>query len=125
ELVRLMALDPHTAPLVDDRLRKMFTREAVLASDWYHQRLAAKQQRDIDLWERHVAALEQFLDRPRHPEVARRMDLPARVRGATRQLGMVSRPDSLARLRGTIGADPLAKAPTPKPAPRGELAAVS
>ena len=39
----------------DPAIRALFTREALLASDWYHERLAIKQQRDIALWERHVA----------------------------------------------------------------------
>jgi hypothetical protein len=32
-------------------LRALFTREAMLASDWYHERLVVKQ-RDIALWAR-------------------------------------------------------------------------
>jgi phosphoenolpyruvate carboxykinase (diphosphate) len=41
-------------------IRGMFTREALLASDWYAERLRTKQQRDIALWQRHVRALEDF-----------------------------------------------------------------
>ncbi|HEX3274494.1 MAG TPA: hypothetical protein VHR43_06535, partial [Gemmatimonadales bacterium] len=38
-------------------IRALFTREALLASEWYHERLAVKQQRDILLWERHTRSL--------------------------------------------------------------------
>jgi len=41
-------------------VRGMFTREALLASDWYAERLRTKQQRDIVLWQRHLSALEDF-----------------------------------------------------------------
>ena len=40
-------------------IRAMFTREALLASDWYRERLQVKQIRDIALWRRHVSALEE------------------------------------------------------------------
>ena len=40
------------------RFARLFTREAMLASDWYRERLAVKQERDVALWKRHVAALE-------------------------------------------------------------------
>ncbi len=36
-------------------IRGLFTREAMLASDWYRERLRVKQERDIALWTRHVA----------------------------------------------------------------------
>ncbi len=39
-------------------IRALFTREVLLASDWYKERLSIKQRRDIALWQRHVAALE-------------------------------------------------------------------
>ena len=41
-------------------IRLMFTREALLASAWYQERLSMKQQRDIALWQRHHRALESF-----------------------------------------------------------------
>src|SRR6266566_1537916 len=37
-------------------LRAMFTRESLLASDWYAERLRAKQAIDLALWTRHVEA---------------------------------------------------------------------
>ena len=40
--------------------RALFTREALLASDWYQARLGVKQGRDVALWRRHLAALEAF-----------------------------------------------------------------
>jgi len=41
-------------------VRALFDRENVLRSDWYQERLRVKQERDIALWRRHVAALDHF-----------------------------------------------------------------
>ena len=70
----------------------MFTREYLLASDWYRQRLAAKQRRDEALWSRHVTYLEQFLARASHRDVAGRMDLAGRLRHAKQQLADARQP---------------------------------
>ncbi len=66
--------------------RSMFTRESLLASAWYAERLRAKQSIDFALWTRHIDAVE---------------SLPARE-----QLARVSGAGYLAELAGTIGADP-------------------
>ena len=39
-------------------IRRLFTLESLRASDWYRERLAAKQRVDDRLWRRHVAALD-------------------------------------------------------------------
>jgi hypothetical protein len=44
--------------LGDPRMRAMFAREAVLASDWYTERLRHKQRKDVALWDRHLRFLE-------------------------------------------------------------------
>jgi hypothetical protein len=106
-------------------LRSMFTREHLLDSDWYRQRLTTKQRRDEALWSRHVAYLEQFLTRVSHRDVAARMDLAGRLRHAQQQLADVQRGDYPERLRGTIGADPLGPPPArPQPVARGEAVGV-
>jgi hypothetical protein len=90
-------------------MSEMFTRKHLLASDWYQQRLATKQRRDIALWERNVVYLERFLSRTSHADVARRMDIAGRLQDARRALDDVSSPRYLENLRGTIGADPLGR----------------
>jgi len=65
-------------------LRKMFTRESLMGSDWYHARLEARQSADRRLWCRHIEYLEQALSRDAHdtpglrPELDRRRDLARR-----------------------------------------------
>jgi hypothetical protein len=110
-LIRLMAEDPQTAPPVDTSLRQGFTREHLLASDWYHQRLLAKQRKDGELWERHVQYLERFIARASHRDVAARMKLAERLKTAQQHLAESRRPEYVDRLRGTIGAQPMWKAP--------------
>jgi len=48
--------------LSHSEIRALFTRESLLASDWYRERLDLKQQRDIALAERQVAYLKAFLE---------------------------------------------------------------
>jgi hypothetical protein len=85
----------------------MFTRPHLLASDWYRQRLRTKQFRDIALWRRHVANLEEFLANPGNQEQAKHLNLPARLDLATAELARVGDGDYLDALIGTLGADPL------------------
>src|SRR6185369_11692705 len=41
-------------------VRGLFTREYLMESDWYGERLCTEQARDIALWTRHLGALERF-----------------------------------------------------------------
>ncbi len=74
-------------------LRAMFSREALVASEWYQERLRVKQERDVALWRRHVAALEV-------------VDSKGLLPVAQEQLARVSAASYLDELVGTIGADP-------------------
>ncbi len=86
----------------DPPFRAMFTRESVVESDWYKERLRVKQERDIALWTRHIAALEAFAAGPS----ARDLDVGSRLEEARAQMARVSAETYLAELVGTIGADP-------------------
>ncbi len=88
-------------------IRALFTREALLASHWYRERLAVKQQRDVALWERHVRSLTEFLARAGHREEAERLGIAGRLERARAELERVSGREYLASLVGTIGADPI------------------
>lgn len=86
-------------------IRALFTREALLASDWYQQRLRTKQQRDAALWERHCAYLQAFLERETHHDVAERLNIGGRLAEAQAKLARIRADDYLHSLAGTIGAD--------------------
>lgn len=90
----------------DAKFRQMFTREAVISSDWYKERLKVKQDRDITLWRRHIASLETFRSTLTASRQACPFDPETRLKGAREQLNRVSNPNYLQELVGTIGADP-------------------
>ncbi len=91
-------------------IRALFTREALLASDWYQERLAIKQERDVALWQRHVRSLTEFLARAGHREEAARLGIGQRLERAHAELARVSAHEHLTALVGTIGADPVHRA---------------
>ena len=89
----------------DPEIRRMFTRESLLASDWYQQRLVTKQKRDIALWERHQEYLENYLnERPDAHSVVH--DIMDRRRLVAEELARVRSPEYLKELHGTLGAEP-------------------
>ncbi|WIM05352.1 MAG: hypothetical protein OHM77_11785 [Candidatus Nitricoxidivorans perseverans] len=91
----------------DPEIRAMFTREALLASDWYRERLETKQERDIALWKRHIAYLDAYVTRASHQDVVARLDLHDRLARARAKLDRVTSREYLRSLQGTIGADPM------------------
>ena len=87
-------------------IRRLFTREDLLASSWYRQRLIAKHESDLKLLRRGIAHIERFMHEEKNLEVAGSVGLPARLDDARRRLELQSSPDSIASLEGTIGLDP-------------------
>jgi phosphoenolpyruvate carboxykinase (diphosphate) len=88
-------------------LRAMFTQEYLLNSDWYRVRLETKQQQEKALFERHLVALEAYLQRTHHADVARELGLADKLDFVKRNLVNISSAGYLDTLVGTIGADPL------------------
>jgi phosphoenolpyruvate carboxykinase (diphosphate) len=83
------------------KFRALFTREAVLASGWYRERLITKQRRDVALWRRHERALQAFIRAG-----GAGAELRAREALVRQQMARVSAPEYFEELVGTIGADP-------------------
>jgi hypothetical protein len=88
-------------------IRALFTRENMMASDWYAERLAAKQRYDLRLWQGHALYLQKFLEREHYTEEAERLRIKDRLEAAWDAYHAVKSPDFLAGLRGTIGLQPL------------------
>ena len=88
-------------------IRSMFTREYLLESDWYHERLAVKQRNDIALWKRHLQNLQRFLNDTEFSDEAERLGIGKRFDAARKKLAQVQSREYLEGLVGTIGADPL------------------
>ncbi len=87
-------------------VRRLFTREALLESDWYRQRLAIKQQRDAALYRRHVAYLQGYLAQAEtrcEPDCIARCQTS--LEEAQGKLVEVESPAYLDSLWGSLGAD--------------------
>ncbi len=93
--------------LGDAGFRAMFTRESLLASDWYAARLGAKQAVDRRLWRRHVEYLDKFLKRASYADEAARLGIAERLTRARQQLEEVESTAYLTALSGTLGAEPI------------------
>ena len=89
----------------DPEIRALFTRESLLASAWYHERLVTKQQREIQLWEGHERYLAAYLqDRPRTDPIVN--EILERQTIVAQELKRLRSPDYLKELHGTLGAEP-------------------
>ncbi len=88
-------------------VRNLFTREYLLASDWYAARLKAKQSVDRALWKRHIEYLGHFLHKPSHAVVAAHLGIADRLTRARKMLEEIESPDYVNQLTGTLGAEPM------------------
>lgn len=112
-LLHIMAHGSHEGRDVHHpEIRALFTRAALLASDWYRERLETKQARDGARLRRQIPYLEDFLARASHQDVADRLGIAERLAGARQRLAEVDSPVYLEALRGTLGADPMRPART-------------
>jgi len=107
-LLHIMAKGDYEGKGIDDpEIRGLFTRESMLESDWYKERLSSQQEHDIPLWKSHVEYLENFLKRGTHVEVAQRLGIEQRLTAAKEELARVSAASYLEELVGTIGRQPI------------------
>ncbi|MDG2220929.1 MAG: hypothetical protein P8L85_06100, partial [Rubripirellula sp.] len=106
-VLSLMAFGEHEGRTAKDpELRKMFTRDALLNSDWYRRRLVTKKHRDIEHWTDMVDRLSQFVESEDEEQV-KEMDIQGRLEYAQSQLAKVKADDYEQSLVGTLGADPM------------------
>jgi hypothetical protein len=87
--------------------RGMFTREAVLASQWYSARLDAKQAAASARAVAGLSAIEKFVSTPGNEEPAARLDMPARIQAACAEAERLAGPEFREQLIGTTGSTPL------------------
>jgi hypothetical protein len=103
-----MVQDQYEGKALDDpHIRQLFTREYLLASDWYLARLKERQTVERKLWTRHARYLDKFLKRKSHADEAERLGIATRLDQALKVLLDVDSEAYLERLRGTIGTQPL------------------
>ena len=107
-LLHIMRQDQHDGrDLNHPEVRALFTRESLLASDWYTARLVAQQTLDDRLWTRHIAALEQFSQKHGYAEEAARLGINDRLATARQRLANVRTAAYRQDLIGTLGVHPL------------------
>jgi hypothetical protein len=87
--------------------RAMFSRESVVASDWYAARLDAKQAAASGRADAGLAAIEKFVSTPGNEEPTSRLGMPARVAAAHAEAQRLSSPQFREQLVGTGGSTPL------------------
>ena len=92
--------------ITDPSIRALFTRDALISSDWYQARLDAKAGVDQALWKRHLAYLESFITKPNYQSELKRLKIEERIAKAKAMLERVSSPAYRNSLVGMIGADP-------------------
>ena len=83
--------------------RELFTRESVLASDWYAARLDAKRDLDVAHQQRGLDRLREFSSAEGNYRVAHRMNLDVRIAEAEAELARMTAADYRDSLVGTIG----------------------
>jgi hypothetical protein len=93
--------------LAHPEVRRLFSRESLLASDWYAARLKAKQAVDCRLWRRHVEYLQRFLKKASYSDEAERLGIDDRLMRARKTFEQVNSPEYLLSLQGTLGAEPI------------------
>jgi hypothetical protein len=107
-LLHIMATGNYQGKTIGDgSIRQMFTRDYLLNSDWYLDRLKNKQTKDMAMWKRHIRNLDAFLAQPRNQEEADRLALVDRRSLASAELTKAAGSEYLHQLIGTLGADPL------------------
>jgi hypothetical protein len=88
--------------------RELFTRESLLKSDWYRERLETRQYREIGFWMQAKQRLESYIAEGTDRDAVESLNLAGRLNYVQEQLTHVSRPEYIEELFGTIGADPIA-----------------
>lgn len=90
----------------DAGIRDLFAYDSLAASDWYKERLDAKQGVDIRLWERHASYLDDFLSDERNEGLEERIEAERIRRAIARRLDTFRSKAYRAKLEGCIGVDP-------------------
>jgi hypothetical protein len=106
-LLHIMRDDHYEGKTLDDpEIRALFSREAILASDWYRARLQTKQRIDERLWARHADYLGKFLGNPNYTLEAERLGIAMRLERAKAELARVREASYVDSLAGMTGAEP-------------------
>jgi len=93
--------------LRDPSFRNLFTRQSLLKSRWYNQRLRTYQKQEIILQQRHATSLKRALEHLSPSEEIYRKEFKRKLMRTKSLMRDISKPSYLKTLQGTIGIQPL------------------
>jgi hypothetical protein len=93
--------DEHAA-----EVRNLFTLEALLASDWYAERLNTRVEGQKKLWGNHQAYLNKFKSNPMYQSELSSLQIDEKLRIAEDRIAHVSSPAYLEEIQGSLGTEP-------------------
>ncbi|MCH3923639.1 MAG: hypothetical protein LKE30_01785 [Bacteroidales bacterium] len=109
-LLNIMVKGSYNGMTIESKeFRDMFTRDYVLESNWYKNRLKNKQNQDILLWEKHKQYLIDFLNIATSLQEDRKEHYKNKIKLADKTLDYLRKDDYYNSLVGTIGKDNLYK----------------
>ena len=110
-LLHIMAEGTYNGKDINDpEIRKLFTRDYVVNSSWYKDRLVRKQNHDAQLHKNYIQYLEEFIANPINKQLLDEFRVNEKLAFAKTKLEQIQSDEYLASLEGSIGLDPLFKA---------------
>jgi hypothetical protein len=107
-LLNIMLQDQYEGKGLDStEIRALFSRDSLLSSEWYKERLVERQSVERKLWTRHIRYLEKFLKRKTHEDEAQRLGINDRLNRAVNALHEVDSAQYLQKLQGSLGTQPM------------------
>ncbi|GKT24910.1 PPi-type phosphoenolpyruvate carboxykinase [Aduncisulcus paluster] len=107
----------HGVTIRDPRLRAMFTRENVMKSSWYKDRLVHFRKKQLQRVDKHIQYMEQWLSRDENKSAAarRKMGIVEKLEEAKEEKAFIENESAFLKFFwGSIGADLVSKHPAPK-----------
>lgn len=89
--------------LSSPEFRDLFKRETILASDWYRERLVAKQSQEVAHLQESLAHLHEFVENPHNEHATERLGLNKRISDLEAELEHKKSDKRIEQLVGTIG----------------------
>jgi len=107
-LIHIMAYDNYEGKDINDpEIRKLFSKEYVIKSDWYKDRLQRKQNRDVAHCKKIISYLESFMLVKENINLAETLNIESRLVKCKANLKEAKSKNYLKFLEGTIGLDPI------------------
>ncbi|MCF8261326.1 MAG: hypothetical protein K9J12_11165 [Melioribacteraceae bacterium] len=107
-LLNIMVNGEYEGKLIEDKsIREMFTREYLIDSEWYKERLINKQLNDISLLQKKIKYIEEKVLITNNLDEKLKSELKERLISAKAELKHVKEASYLKELNGSIGLDPL------------------